>query len=166
MGNRLNKKIIALSFVSILGIAGCMLYLSSKISLKTNVISYSWAIDIKNPKEVYDNSDFIFIGKVNKKVETIMKNSYPETRFSVKVQQVIKGSIKDTIVVNQEGGINNYTLTIPEGDTLLVPGEKYLFIGKFDEKTDTYTLLPVYGDVLINNDSEIEKHVEKFKEFK
>lgn len=165
MGNLLRKKTFIISFVTFLLIVISTLYFSNKISLRTYKIAHSWAIDVKDPKQVYDNSDFIFIGTVEKQVGTITYGNFPETQFSVIVHQIIKGNIKDTIIVNQEGGIKNYTLTIAEGDKLLIPGEKYLLIGKFDKETNTYTLLPVYGDVLINNDLDIQKHVNTFIKF-
>lgn len=48
---------------------------------------------------------------------------------------------------------------------MLVTDKKYLFIGNFDKETNTYTLLPVYDDVQVNDDSYIQKHVEKFSKF-
>lgn len=53
---------------------------------------------MKNPKQVYDNSDFIFIGKVEKQVGTLMYNNNPETQFSVKVRQIIKGNTKTLLL--------------------------------------------------------------------
>lgn len=165
MGNLLFKKPFIISFVAFLLIVISALYLSNKISLRTYKIANSWAIDVKDPKQVYDNSDFIFIGIVEKQVGIVTYDNFPETQFSVRIQHLIKGDAKDTIIVNQEGGIKNYTLTIAEGDKLLIPGEKYLFIGKFDKETNIYTLLPVYGDVLISDDLDIQKHVDTFSKF-
>lgn len=160
------KKISVSIIITLLVIAGCTLYFSNKISFKTYEISVCWAVQIDDPKVLYEHSDAIFIGKVEKKIGQVNYAIVPETQFSVKVQKIIKGSPKETIEVNQEGGIKKYAFEIPKGTKMLEIGRTYFFAARYDKEKDIYTIAPVYGDVLINNAFEIEEYIRKFEKFK
>lgn len=163
--SQFKKKLLSIIIILLI-VAGCTLYFSNKISFKTYEISVCWAVQIDEPKVLYEHSDAMFIGKVEKKIGQVNYTIVPETQFSVKVEKIIKGSPKETIVVNQEGGIKNYAFQIPRGTKLLEIGETYFFAARYDKEKDSYTIAPVYGDVLINHDFETEEYVKKFEEFK
>jgi hypothetical protein len=160
------KKIVLPTFITLLILGSCVFYFSNKISFKTYETRSSWAYDIKDPKVLYEHSDVVFIGKVDKKIGQTTYSNFPETQFSVEVNRIIKGNPDKTIVINQEGGIKDYSLMIYEGDYLLEEGRTYFFAAKEDKEKNIYNIAPIYGDVLINNDSEVEEYVKRFEEFK
>lgn len=69
----------------------------------------------------------VFVGKVIAQVGTKDFVGNPATQFSVEIITHIKGDLKDTVVVNQEGGYRNGVLYLmEESGGLLVPGSTYL----------------------------------------
>jgi hypothetical protein len=120
-------------------------------------------IDIYNPREVVGFSDNVFVGKVIKQVGTKSLNGYPETQFEVEVLDAIKGELKGTIKVNQQGGYEGEYLFLMEDDKLLVEGKTYLFATRYLKEENWHTVIPVGGDIPFNSDEEKEELIEKYK---
>ncbi|MEH7379966.1 hypothetical protein V7138_05735 [Bacillus sp. JJ1533] len=120
-------------------------------------------IDIYNPREVVGFSDNVFLGKVIKQVDTKSLNGYPETQFEVEVLDNIKGELKGTIKVNQQGGYEGEYLFLMEDDKLLVKGQTYLFATRYLKEENWHTVIPVGGDIPFNNDGEKKELIEKYK---
>lgn len=119
-------------------------------------------IDIYNPREVVGFSNNVFVGKVIKQVGSKSLSSYPETQFEVEVFDTIKGELEGTIKVNQQGGYEGDNLFLMEDDKLLVEGETYLFATRYLKEENWHTVIPVGGDILINNEEERKKLIEKY----
>lgn len=127
-------------------------------TIETNTV-----IDINNPREVVGFSDNVFLGKVIKQVGTKSLNAYPETQFEVEVLDNIKGELKDTIKVNQQGGYDGEYLFLMENDKLLVEGQTYLFATRYLKEENWHTVIPVGGDIPFNSDEEKKELIEKYK---
>lgn len=128
-------------------------------TMETNTV-----IDIYNPREVVGFSDNVFLGKVIKQVGTKSLNGYPETQFEVEVLDNIKGELKGTIKVNQQGGYDGEYLILMEDDKLLVEGQTYLFATRYLKEENWYTVIPVGGDIPFKSDEEKQKIVEKYEQ--
>lgn len=121
-------------------------------------------IDIYNPREVVGFSDNVFAGKVIKQIGTKSLTSYPETQFEVEVLDTIKGELKGTIKVNQQGGYEGDYLFLMGGSDskLLIEGETYLFATRYLKEENWHTVIPVGGEILINNEEERKELIEKY----
>ncbi|GHI00120.1 hypothetical protein [Neobacillus kokaensis] len=127
-------------------------------TMETNTV-----IDIDDPREVVGFSDNVFLGKVIKKVGSKSLNDYPETQFNVEVLDSIKGELKGTIKVNQQGGYDGEYLFLMENDKLLVEGHTYLFATRYLKEENWHTVIPVGGDIPFNSDEEKKELIEKYK---
>ncbi len=118
-------------------------------------IHNSYATDISAPRRLSGIVDNIFIGKVVDQKRTFSRvGDDVWTLFDVQVEENIKGSLDGIVMVNQEGGYDNKLsrMILVEGDSLLIPGETYLFATRFHPEGGWHTLVPVYGDIRITSD--------------
>ena len=125
-------------------------------------IENSQAFDVSDTPTLVGWADNVFIGKVNKQNGEKSLDGIPETQFEVEVLNNIKGELNGVIKVNQQGGYKGDELILIEGDQILQEGKEYLFVTKFLEIENWYTLVPVYGDILISSDAEKDRLIKKF----
>ncbi|MFZ3578668.1 hypothetical protein [Virgibacillus sp. DJP39] len=129
---------------------------------KVETVGQSNVIDTSNPRKLVGFSDNVFVGKVIEQIGTKSLNGFPETQFKVEVLDNIKGDLKGTVTVNQQGGHEWNKIIIFEGDKLLEAGNTYLFATRYLEREDWYTLVPVHGDILITSKQEKTQLIEKY----
>ncbi|RSD25511.1 hypothetical protein [Mesobacillus subterraneus] len=127
-------------------------------------IQTSHAFDVSDSKKLVGWADDVFIGKVIKNEGTRDDDGMVETQFKVKVSHNIKGDLGGDVIVNQQGGYTGNTLVLVENDQLLKEGEQYLFITRHNTKGDWHTLVPVYGDILIENDQHKDALIAKYRD--
>ena len=125
-------------------------------------VSQSDAFDTSNPRKLVGFSDNVFVGKVIEQVGTKSLNDYPETQFKVEVLDNIKGDLSGTVKVNQQGGNEWNKIVVFEGDKLLEAGQTYLFATRYLESEKWHTLVPVNGDIPIDNKQEKAKLIKKY----
>lgn len=125
-------------------------------------VQTSYAFDVTDPKRLVGWADNVFIGKVEGQSGTYDEDGMVETQFQVKVSENIKGELHGGITVNQQGGYEGKYLILVENDQLLKEGESYLFISRKNEEKDWHTVVPVYGDILINNEAHKEELLNKY----
>lgn len=66
----------------------------------------------------------------------------PQTQFDVEVLEDIEGRARGTLTVNQTGGHDAQgNLVLIEDDPLLVVGETYMFVTRFDERNGWYSIV-------------------------
>lgn len=123
--------------------------------------------NFEDQRQVAGAAQNIFIGQVIKQSGTESRNDFPETQYEVKVLKNIKGKQKGLITVNQQGGYRKNTeeqdeLVLFEGDKLLQEGKLYLFATRYSEEKDWNTVIPQYGDVLIEGEEKQNKLVQEF----
>ncbi|WP_052342743.1 hypothetical protein [Bacillus sp. EB01] len=128
-----------------------------------STIEYSHAFDVSDTRKLVGWADNVFIGKVIKQSGTKSIDGIPETQFKVEVSENIKGSLDETVIVNQQGGYSEDQLILVENDQLLQEGKQYLFVTKHLKEENWNTLVPVYGDIKINTEEERVKLIEKFR---
>ena len=126
-------------------------------------VEYSNTFDVSNPNMLVGWADSVFIGKVVEQSGTKALDSIPETQFKVEVVDSIKGELTGTIIVNQQGGYDGNELILVENDSLLTKGKSYLFVTKYLKEENWHTLVPVYGDIEITNDSHRQELLEKYQ---
>ncbi|MGM7723723.1 hypothetical protein [Metabacillus sp. Hm71] len=122
-----------------------------------------YEVDVSDPRKLVGYADHVFIGKVIEQAGTKKISGFPETQFNVKVLETIKGDLNGTIIVNQNGGYDGNQLTVINGDSLIKPGKTYLFATKYLESENWHTLVPAYGDVLIENEEKQKELIETYK---
>lgn len=108
------------------------------------VVHPSYAYDVRDDRVLVGASEYVFLGEVLAQVGTEgvptsdPEYQIPQTQFSVKVLEQIKGELPDEVVVSQGSGIDETTgnLLLLDGDPLLQPGEIVLFAANPDINVD------------------------------
>jgi len=126
-------------------------------------VQTSHAFDVTDPQRLVGWADNVFIGKVIKMSGTSEERGMLETQFKVEVAESIKGELQGEVTVNQQGGYEGKKLILVENDQLLKEGESYLFISRKNEEHDFHTVVPVYGDILINSEAHKEELLTKYE---
>lgn len=127
-------------------------------SEKSIINAHSTSIaDFSDKRILVGSSNNVFIGKVLQQSGTKNLSVIPETQFSVQVLENIKGSLPEMVTVNQQGGLHEKegtkSLVLLEGDNLLIPGQTYLFATRYLASENWYTIVPNFGDILIEGDT-------------
>lgn len=110
-----------------------------------------YAADFSDDRVLVGASHNIFVGKVIGQVGIKERGIGPETQFNVEVVDNIKGNLKGTVIVNQEGGFEDGILYVVRGKDdisikdstnsyLLQTGSTYLFATRYNKKENWYTL--------------------------
>jgi hypothetical protein len=109
----------------------------------------SFVTDFSDRRRLAGFADAVFIGRVDAVAGTKSPSMAPETQFSVQVQRTLKGAVKGSVVVNQEGGKDpgDGSTILYEDDQLLQPGHAYVFAARFNRTENWYTVVPVWGNI-------------------
>jgi hypothetical protein len=126
-------------------------------------VQTSHAFDVTDPQRLVGWADNVFIGKVIKISGTSEETEMLETQFKVEVAENIKGELQGEVTVSQQGGYEGKKLILVENDQLLKEGESYLFISRKSEEHGFHTIVPVYGDILINSEEHKEELLTKYE---
>lgn len=164
LGYILSPLVLCLVFFSFIGINYINNNSTKSENLVGNTISYSYAFNPEDKRELVGFSQNVFIGKVISEEGSEIIDLLPETQFNVKVIKNIKGTLKQEIIVNQQGGYMEEELVLVEGDNLLEEGKEYLFVTKYNEEKKFHTLVPIYGDILIKSEQEKAELIKQFNE--
>ncbi len=125
-------------------------------------ISPSYVTDVSNDSKLAGIADNIFIGEVKAQLGNKKQDKVPESQFKVEVIQNIKGSLIGAVTVNQQGGNDSGSLILVEGDSLLEVGRTYLFATRVNQEQKWNTLVPVYGDIRVDNDVKKNDLIDRF----
>lgn len=124
-----------------------------------------YSFDVTDDRELVGAAHNVFVGKVIAQTGTTI-DPYLRTQFSVEVLENIKGNLTGTVTVSQKGGYENLEgkqyLIITKGDKLLEPDETYLFVTRVSD-FGGHLLIPVYGDLLIKDQTDRQAKMEKFE---
>jgi len=129
---------------------------------KTVYATPTYETDISDDRKLSGIAQNVFIGEVKAQVGTKKLNAFPESQFEVEVIQNIKGSLTGTVTVNQQGGFSGNTLMLMQGDKMIEVGKTYLFATLQNTEQNWYTLIPVYGDILVENDIKKKELIDRF----
>lgn len=153
----------ALAAALALSFAGLELLPGTSESPVIKTVEYSNSFDVSDPNKLVGWADSVFIGKVVEQSGSKSLDGFPETQFKVEVLQSIKGDLNGTITVNQQGGYEGNQLTLIENDSLLEEGKSYLLVTKYLKHENWHTLVPVYGDIEIQNEDHKAKLINKYR---
>lgn len=122
--------------------------------------------DFSNDKILVGSSNNVFIGDVVREKGNKSLDGSPETQFTVKVIENLKGNLEGDVTVNQFGGYDedesgNKVLLLYNNDELLEEGEKYLFATRHLESEDWHTVINTYGTVKIDDSHEMYSLVKR-----
>lgn len=113
--------------------------------IPTAYLRATYAIDYNNLEEVVGDADYVFVGTISSKENTVYKNpveivdeegkvseeAIPYTNYTVDVVENIKGNLttEETIPIQKTGGLSKdkSEYVIYEGDELPVVGQTYIF---------------------------------------
>ena len=115
---------------------------SSSVNTHISFAHPSYPADYRDNAILLGASHNVFIGKVLAIASTKDFVGNPATQFSVEVIKNIKGNLKDTVILNQEGGMKNGVMYHIEDSTLLQPGSTYILATRYEPEGDMYTLNP------------------------
>jgi hypothetical protein len=127
---------------------------------------YTYNDDYRDKQKLSGAVDNIFIGEVVKKSGSKEYTGEPNTQFSIRITQNIKGALLGDIIVNQLGGYykeNGKLFFLSyEKDHLLKEGKMYLFAVSATKK-DYYEMLPKYGHTTLTNEKEKYKQIDEYR---
>jgi hypothetical protein len=126
-------------------------------------VQTSHAFDVTDPQRLVGWADNVFVGKVVKMSGTSDEYGMLETQFKVEVAENIKGELQGEVTVNQQGGYEGKNLILVENDKLLKEGESYLFVSRKNQEQNWHTVVPVYGDIMIESEAHKEVLINKYK---
>lgn len=153
----------ALAAALALSFAGLELLPGTSESPIIKTIEYSNSFDVSETNKLVGWADSVFIGRVVEQSGSKSIDGFPETQFKVEVLQSIKGDLTGTVTVNQQGGYEGNQLTLIENDSLLEEGKSYLLVTKYLEDENWHTLVPVYGDIEIQNENQKQELINKYQ---
>ena len=144
-----SKDIIISALVAAVAVvAGVILFQSINKGIQKIPTSYlraTYAIDYNNMEMVVGDADYVFVGTISSKENTVYKNpveivneegkvseeATPYTNYTVDVVENIKGNLttEETIPIQKTGGLSKdkSEYVIYEGDELPVVGQTYIF---------------------------------------
>lgn len=147
-----------------LSVGGSALFFeNAPVNQEVQNISASYAFDVTDQKQLVGWADNVFIGRVKETKGTSNEDGFLETQFEVEVAENIKGELNGNITVNQQGGYEGNKLLLVENDQLLKEGESYLFVSRYNKKHGWHTIVPAYGDILIENETHKEEIISIYK---
>lgn len=138
---------------------------------ETGSISAMPLFDMSYDQKLVDYSSDVFIGRVSRQVgkrglPATGSYSLPQTQFTVQVEELIKGTASEEIVVNQMGGIESTSrkLVLFEGQSLLKSDERVLLFTRYDQVNDWYNVVAIdEGERRVTNQRERATLVKRFK---
>ncbi|MES2930830.1 MAG: hypothetical protein V4665_03555 [Patescibacteria group bacterium] len=112
-----------------------------------------YAADFSDDRVLVGASHNVFVGRVIEKMGATERGIGPETQFRIEVIENIKGELKGTVIVNQQGGFKDGSLYIigatsdiltadGKNSHLLEPGATYLLATRFNKSEKWHTLNP------------------------
>jgi len=126
-------------------------------------IHSSSVINRTDDRELVGFADNVFIGKVISQSGNKKLGAMPETQFKVEVLDNIKGKLEGTIIVNQQGGRDeDGQLYLFDNDKMLELGKTYLFITRHHKEENWHTLVPRFGDILIEDNAQKISLIDRF----
>lgn len=140
----------AWSLIAVILLFG-MGWMGYSIWMEPQTPSGSSISNFSDPKQLVYQSENIFVGKVVGLKGTKSLSEVPETQFEVSVSKNIKGQLPKTVIVNQQ----KIQTDIPP----LVLGKTYLFATRHLVQEDWHTVIPIYGEVLLENEQQIKSKV-------
>jgi len=165
------KNVIAGGIVMVV-LLGIGLYTSIIKLPITREIHSQWIGGLESDEGLMGASHNVFIGRVQKEVGSQSTYETPETQFAVEVLYNIKGDLRGTAIVSQQGGYKNGILYRSSGDTvvasdnsvkqnedgLMKQGETYLFVTRYSEKGNWYSIISSpNGTKLLSRDINLNK---------
>ena len=160
-GGRATRTVViaACAAIATVGVAGCgsdwdVDPATESVLSSTAVVPEVTATSTVSASSVTDTSDLanlmaiathVFTGRVDAPAGTTALDAIPETQYRVRTGVSIKGSVPESVVVNQQGGITDRVYYSVNGDTPLTVGQWYLFATRRLEAQNWYTLIPVDG---------------------
>lgn len=122
----------------------------SQKSGETAIRSFKAVTDLSDDRKLVGLADSVFFGQVREGLGQTEEFGWPETQFSVKVLQVLKGSVAGVVTINQQGGYrteDNSPFRVEGDPQLLEPGKSYLFVTRPFQQKGWNTLVPGYGNI-------------------
>jgi hypothetical protein len=152
--------------ISVLLVKHYSMLLDSKGSAIIVNKHYTYNDDYLDKRKLIHAVDNIFIGEVVMENGNKEYTGEPNTQYSIRITQNIKGALLDDITVNQQGGYYKrngklYLLSYDK-DQLLKEGKVYLFAVS-ETKKDYYKMLPKYGHTLLHNEKEKLQQIDEYR---
>ena len=137
-----------------------------------SVEGLDFGFEVRDERQLVGDADNVFVGRVLEQVgseepvyeaagDPSVAPDTPETRFSVEVEENIKGKLDGAVEVNQNGGYAAFvaaegpekgkrvrSIVLFEGDPLLETGRRYMLVTNFDPEGGHHQITtPGYGNV-------------------
>lgn len=129
---------------------------------ETVALHANQAIDTSDDRRLVGFADDVFVGEVLARTGQTSELAVPETQYSVRVLEVVKGALAGTVTVNQFGGDKGGRPVRLDGDELLEPGQTYLFATRTRTDRGWHTLVANHGDVKVRGDAHREQLRRRF----
>ncbi len=133
-----------------------------------------YAFGAMDPRELVGFATNVFVGQVVEEAGSEGaplsgpgERVVPRTQFSVEVLKNVKGDAEGTVTVSQTGGydVEEGREVRVEGDSLLEPGKKYMFVTSYDLEEEWYVVVAQpFGDVLVEGEARRRDVEERFEQ--
>lgn len=133
-----------------------------------------YAFDAMDPRELVGFATNVFVGEVVEEAGSEGAplsgpgdRAVPRTQFSVEVLKNVKGDVEGTVTVSQTGGYDEAEgrEVYVEGDSLLQPGKKYMFVTSYNPEEGWYAVVAQpFGDVLVEGEARRTDVEERFEQ--
>ena len=138
------------------------LHAATRTPDRTHVVQWYPVTNLADDRRLAGIAENVFVGRVDE-VLRVREGTVPETEYRVTVLASIKGTLSESVVVNQEGGyLSDGSAVIMEGDRLLERGASYLFATRRHPDLGFHTLVPRYGDLRMDGRAEQATLVARF----
>ncbi len=141
-------------------------------------VEVSYGFNVKDEEKLVGFAENVFRGRVIEQVGSEKMadsasgdSGLPQTQFAVQPLENIKGELTGRVTVNQQGGSikqnGKSKKVLIEGDPLLEPGKEYMFVTRYEEDKDWYTIAAQpFGDVKVEDKEKRKELKEKLKQAK
>ena len=142
-----------------------------KNEITINYMKVEFNYDVFDVKEGINNSNYIFTGKVMDYLGSYYnsnKDRYVYSKYLIKVNNVLKGELKEKVTISKDGGYNKNNLYLfKKGDivdNMLEVNKEYLFLAYNSE--GKIRLIPLNGSIPLDNVDTIKSYEEEIEKIK
>ncbi|CAM3785678.1 hypothetical protein [Mesobacillus zeae] len=167
----MKKKImIAMLAVFVLSLVATKYFTDFLDSRESAIIigkDFEYADNYQDKEVLSRSADNIFIGEVIEESGDRKAIGGASTQFSVRITQNLKGALIGDVTINQMGGYykekGKLYLLQYENDSMLQPGQMYVFAVNRNKPKNWYNMVPKYGKVPVKTEQEKYRLIKEFK---
>lgn len=123
------------------------------------VMDAEYAFDLSDTEQLVGWADNVFVGKIQRIVNTVNDDISPVTTYEVSVVENLKGELSGTVLVSHRIGYSHLQRATFKfkNDNYMKTSESYIIICRYDKEKGTYMVVPTYGDIKLEENTRKEQ---------